>query len=154
MFSPSRITNLVSNLDESHNPRHFYNRLHAPCVGYKRGLATDHRAPYHAVRRSSWLPGSAPVCPLYRGTANRLQQPKPPQPLSALAVLRGVRAEHVARGITPPPLTLAAKRAHELMLKYVRDIGHENVVPERVIPMNHQLITALLAILFAACGRP
>ena len=73
-------------------------------------------------------------------------KPKPPQPLSALAVLRGVRAEHVARGITPPPLTLAAKRAHELMLRYVKEIGHENVVPERVIPMNHQLICALLAI--------
>ena len=39
----------MSNLDESHNPRHFYNRLHAPCVGYSRGLATDHRAPYRAV---------------------------------------------------------------------------------------------------------
>ena len=73
-------------------------------------------------------------------------KPKPPQPLSALAVLRGVRAEHVARGITPPPLTLAAKRAHELMLRYVKEIGHENVVPERVIPMNHQLICAILAI--------
>ena len=73
-------------------------------------------------------------------------KPKPPQPLSALAVLRGVRAEHVARGITPPPLTLAAKRAHELMLRYVKEVGHENVVPERVIPMNHQLICALLAI--------
>ena len=71
---------------------------------------------------------------------------KPPQPLSSLAVLRGARAEHVARGITPPPLTLAAKRAHELMLRYVKEIGHENVVPERVIPMNHQLICAILAI--------
>ena len=73
-------------------------------------------------------------------------KPKPPQPLSALAVLRGVRAEHVARGITPPPLTLAAKRAHEMMLRFVKEVGHENVVPERVIPMNHQLICALLAI--------
>ena len=87
-------------------------------------------------RRGKFLPPGPP----------HFGKPKPPQPLSALAVLRGVRAEHVARGITPPPLTLAAKRAHELMLKYVRDIGHENVVPERVIPMNHQLITALLAI--------
>ena len=73
-------------------------------------------------------------------------KPKPPSPLSALACLRGIRAEHVARGIFPPPLTLAAKRAHESTLRYVREIGHENVVPDRVIPMNHQLICALLAI--------
>ena len=87
-------------------------------------------------RRGKFLPPGPP----------HFGKPKPPQPLSALAVLRGVRAEHVARGITPPPLTLAAKRAHELMLKFVKDIGYENVVPERVIPMNHQLICAILAI--------
>ena len=73
-------------------------------------------------------------------------KPKPPSPLSALAVLRGVRAEHVARGINPPSLTLASKRAHERMLRYVREVGRENVVPERVIPMTHHLICALLAI--------
>ena len=73
-------------------------------------------------------------------------KPKPPSPLSALAVLRGVRAEHVARGIQPPSLALASKRAHEQMLKYARAIGPENCVPERAIPMTHELICKVLTI--------
>ena len=73
-------------------------------------------------------------------------RPKPPSPMSALAVLRGVRAEHVARGITPPSLALASKRAHEQMLKYARAIGPENCVPERAIPMTHELICKILTI--------
>ena len=78
-------------------------------------------------------------------------RPKPPSPLSALAVCRGARAEHVARGINPPALTLASKRAHEQMLKYSREIGPENCVPERAIPMSHELICKLLTI---ADGAP
>ena len=87
-------------------------------------------------RKGKFLPEGAP----------HFGKPKPPSPLSALAILRGVRAEHVARGITPPPLTLASKRAHEQMLKYAREIGPENCVPERAIPMTHELICRVLAI--------
>ena len=87
-------------------------------------------------RKGKFLPEGAP----------HFGKPKPPSPLSALAVLRGVRAEHMARGIQPPPLTLAAKRAHEQMLKYAREIGPENCVPERAIPMSHELICRILTI--------
>ena len=73
-------------------------------------------------------------------------RPRPPQPQSALNVLRGVRAEHVASGITPPPLQLAARRSHELMLKYMREYGQQNLVEQRKAPLNHQLITAMLAV--------
>jgi len=73
-------------------------------------------------------------------------KPKPPSPLSALAALRGVRAEHVARGIEPPSLSLAAKRAHEQMLKYARELGPENCVPTRAIPMSHAHICSILSI--------
>ena len=78
-------------------------------------------------------------------------KPKPPSPLSALAVLRGVRAEHVARGITPPSLALATRRAHEQMLKYSREIGPENCVPQRAIPMTHELICRVLSIPDGEC---
>ena len=78
-------------------------------------------------------------------------KPKPPSPLSALAVLRGVRAEHVARGITPPSLALATRRAHEQMLKYSREIGPENCVPQRAIPMTHELICKMLLIPDGEC---
>ena len=85
-------------------------------------------------------------------------RPKPPSPLSALAVLRGVRAEHVARGINPPSLALATRRAHEQMLKYSREIGPENCVPQRAIPMTHELICKLLSIPDGECilkgGKP
>ena len=87
-------------------------------------------------RKGKFLPQGAP----------HFGKPKPPSPLSALAVLRGARAEHIARGITPPPLTLAARRAHEQMLKYSREIGPENCVPERAIPMSHALICRILTI--------
>ena len=78
-------------------------------------------------------------------------KPKPPSPLSALAILRGVRAEHVARGITPPSLALATRRAHEQMLKYSREIGPENCVPQRAIPMTHELICKMLLIPDGEC---
>ena len=87
-------------------------------------------------RRGKFLPEGAP----------HFGKPKPPSPLSALAILRGARAEHISRGITPPPLILAARRAHEQMLKYSREIGPENCVPERAIPMSHALICRILTI--------
>ena len=73
-------------------------------------------------------------------------RPRPPQPQSALNVLRGVRAEHMACGKTPPPLQLAARRCHELMLKYMREFGQKNLVEQRKAPLTHALITAMLAI--------
>ena len=85
-------------------------------------------------RKGRFLPGGPP----------HFGRPKPPSPLSALAVLRGVRAEHAARGINPPSLALATRRAHEQMLKYSREIGPENCVPQRAIPMTHELICKLL----------
>ena len=73
-------------------------------------------------------------------------RPKPPSPQSALAILRGARAEHIARGITPPPMKLATLRCHELMLKYMREVGPENCTPQRKAPLTHLIITSLLAI--------
>ena len=72
--------------------------------------------------------------------------PRPPQPQSALNVLRGVRAEMMARGITPPPLQLATRRCHEMMLKYMREFGQQNLVEQRKAPLSHLLITRMLSV--------
>lgn len=69
---------------------------------------------------------------------------QPPKPESALAVLRGIRKEHLDRGITPPPLTLATRRMHELTRRYASWIGPENMVPKRKATLTHQLITGML----------
>ena len=73
-------------------------------------------------------------------------RPKPPSPQSAIKVLRGVRAEHIARGLAPPPLALATKRCTELMYQYMDAVGAENCVPKRKAPLTHLIITSLLAI--------
>ena len=73
-------------------------------------------------------------------------RPKPPSPQSAIKVLRGVRAEHIARGLSPPPLALATRRCNELMYSYMEQVGAENCVPKRKAPLTHLLITSLLAI--------
>ena len=72
--------------------------------------------------------------------------PCPPKPQSALAILRGVRKEHMERGITPPPLTLATRRCKELIRSYAEAIGPENLTPQRKQPLTRGLITAMLAI--------
>ena len=71
-------------------------------------------------------------------------QLQPPKPESALAVLRGIRKEHLDRGITPPPLTLATRRMHELTRRYAKWIGPENLVPKRKATLTHELITGML----------
>ena len=73
-------------------------------------------------------------------------RPKPPMPQSALAVLRGVRAEHIARGVTPPPMKLATRRCHELMLKYKREHGADSLNVQRKAPLTHLIITSMLAV--------
>ena len=73
-------------------------------------------------------------------------QPAPPQPKNALAILRGVRKEHADRGIETPPLKLATRRAHELMLRY-RDLnGPEALAAKRKAPLTHAIITGMLGI--------
>jgi len=72
--------------------------------------------------------------------------PKPVSPESAMAVLRGVRRIHIEAGIDTPPLKLAAKRLLELMRRYAKDVGPENVAPQRKAPLTHALIMAMLRI--------
>ena len=71
-------------------------------------------------------------------------QLQPPKPESALAVLRGIRREHIDRGINPPPLTLAARRMHELTQRYSKWVGPENLVPRRKATLTHEIITGIL----------
>jgi len=84
--------------------------------------------------------------------------PKPVSPESAMAVLRGVRRIHIEAGIETPPLKLAAKRLLELMRLYAKDVGPENVAPQRKAPLTHALIMAMLRIpdgsAVLAEGRP
>ena len=47
---------------------------------------------------------------------------------------------------TPPPLTLAARRCKELLRKYAREIGPENLTPHRKQPLTRHLILAMLRI--------
>ena len=73
-------------------------------------------------------------------------QLQPAQPKSALAVLRGVRKEHLDRGITPPPLTMATRRMHEAMRRYSEWIGPENLAPKRKATLTHELIVGMLEV--------
>lgn len=70
--------------------------------------------------------------------------PCPPKPQSALAILRGVRKEHLDRGISPPPLLTATRRMRELTHRYTEHIGPENCAPKRKAPLTHALICKLL----------
>ena len=74
-------------------------------------------------------------------------QPQPPKPESALRVLRGVRKEHLDRGITPPTLGLAVRRMHELTRRFAKWIGPENLAPHRKATLTHEHIVGML-------GRP
>ena len=71
---------------------------------------------------------------------------QPPLPRSALAVLRGVRKEHLDRGITPPPLTMATRRMNEAMRRYASWIGAENMAPRRKATLSHELIVGMLEV--------
>ena len=73
--------------------------------------------------------------------AGTLQQCKP---ASALAILRGVRKEHLDRGLNPPSLTLAARRMHEMTRRYAKYIGPENLTPRKKATLSHKLITGML----------
>ena len=57
-----------------------------------------------------------------------------------MKVLRGVRKEHLDRGITTPPLTLAARRLQEMNRQYAKWIGPENLAPQRKATLTHELI--------------
>lgn len=71
---------------------------------------------------------------------------QPPKPESALAVLRGIRKEHLDRGITPPPLTLATRRMHEMTRRYAKWIGPENLAPHRKSTLTHEHICGMLGV--------
>jgi len=73
-------------------------------------------------------------------------RPKPVSPESALAVLRGVRRIHIESGVDTPPLKTAAKRMLELMRAYAKEVGPENVAPQRKAPLTHALITGMLSV--------
>jgi len=73
-------------------------------------------------------------------------RPKPVSPESAMAVLRGVRRIHIEAGVDTPPLKTAMKRLLELMRLYAKDVGPENVAPQRKAPLTHALITAMLMV--------
>ena len=72
--------------------------------------------------------------------------PAPCKPESALAILRGVRKEHLDRGLTPPTLTLATRRMHELTRRYAKFYGPENLVPQKKSTLTHALIKEMLGI--------
>ena len=71
-------------------------------------------------------------------------QPAPCKPENALAILRGVRKEHLDRGLTPPTLTLATRRMHELTRRYAKLYGPENLVPKKKSTLTHALIVGML----------
>ena len=73
-------------------------------------------------------------------------RPKPVSPQSAMAVLRGVKRIHTEAGVETPTLNLAAKRLLELMRAYARDVGPENVAPQRKAPLTHDLIVGMLSV--------
>ena len=73
-------------------------------------------------------------------------QPQPCAPKNALAILRGVRKEHLDRGRTPPSLTLATRRMHEMTAKYAKWIGPENLVARKKTTLTHALIVGMLAV--------
>ena len=73
-------------------------------------------------------------------------QLQPPQPKSALAVLRGVRKEHLDRGRTPPSLTLATRRMHELTSSYAKLVGPENMVTRKRKTLTHEHIRGMLSV--------
>ena len=70
--------------------------------------------------------------------------PKPVDPHSALAVLRGVRRIHIDAGVDTPPLKTATRRMLELMRAYAKEVGPENCAPQRKAPLTHDLITGML----------
>ena len=73
-------------------------------------------------------------------------QPQPPKPCSAMAILRGVAAEHRDRGVAVPSLALAARRSHALMLRYRNTHGPEALLPQKKAPLTHRIILNMLAI--------
>ena len=73
-------------------------------------------------------------------------KPQPCAPKNALAILRGVRKEHLDRGRTPPALTLATRRMHEMTMRYARWIGPENLVARKKTTLTHILIAGMLAV--------
>ena len=79
----------------------------------------------------------------YGDYAGQLQ---PCAPKNALAILRGVRKEHLDRNRTPPSLTLATRRMHEMTARYAKWIGPENLVAKKKTTLTHALITGMLAV--------
>ena len=73
-------------------------------------------------------------------------QLQPPQPKSALAVLRGIRKEHLDRGRTPPSLTLATRRMHELTAAYAKLVGPENMATRKRRTLTHEQIRKMLKV--------
>ena len=70
---------------------------------------------------------------------------QPCHPKNALAIMRGIRKEHLDRGFTPPSLTLATRRMHEMTRRYARWIGPENLAPRKKTTLTHTIIVAMLA---------
>ena len=73
-------------------------------------------------------------------------RPKPPKPSSALAILRGIRAVHVNKGVETPPLTGLAKRCREQMHWYLDEYGQGSLNTKHTTPFTHKQICAILAV--------
>jgi len=82
----------------------------------------------------------------------RAPAPAPPgtmlpcKPQNAMAILRGVKKYHADHGVETPPLFLAAKRCHELMLRYRDQWGPEALRAESKAPLTHKIICAILMV--------